>query len=60
MRRPLRLDLQGEEVNVMSEVAHKTGAFLPKCSEKRLVLRYYISMNGTLEHRKAFNPLPAL
>ena len=44
----------------MSKVAHLTGAFLPNCSVKRLVRRYYISMNGMLEHRKAFNPLPAL
>ena len=29
-------------------------------SVKRLVRRYYISMNGMLEQRKALNPLPAL
>ena len=44
----------------MSEIAHETGAFLRKCSVKRLVRRYNISMNGMLEHRKAFNTRPAL
>ena len=42
----------------MSEVAHLTGTFLPPV--KRLVRRYYISMNGMLEHLKDFNPLLAL
>ena len=46
--------------NVMSEVALQTGAFLYKCTVKRLVRIYYISMNRMLEHRKAFNPRPAL
>ena len=55
--RPLPLLRHCGEVNVTSEIAHETGAFLRKCSVKRLVRRYNISMNGMLEHR---NTRPAL